>query len=117
MSFTRLLDDDHKAAKGGARKRLERAIWSGFGADRAVFVMAMSGFSLVTRERGIVHYLSMIRRMQKVCRPIIRRHAGEIVKFEADNCFAVFPTVAQAIDAGIAINRAFEAVNRAEPSS
>ena len=54
--------------------------------------------------------------MQKVCRPIIRRHAGEIVKFEADNCFAVFPAVAQAIDAGIAINRAFEAVNRAEPS-
>ncbi len=54
MSFTRLLDDYHKAAKGTARKRLERAIWSGFGVDRAVFVMDRSGFSLVTRERGIV---------------------------------------------------------------
>jgi class 3 adenylate cyclase len=116
MSFTQRLDDYHKETDRAQRKLIGRAIWKEFGADKAVFVMDMSGFSLVVRERGIVHYLSMIRRMQKVCRPIIRRHEGKVVKFEADNCFAVFPTVVQAIDAGIEINRAFEVVNEAEPS-
>ena len=50
----------------------------------------MSGFSLLTRRYGIVHYLSMVRRMQEVTRPIVHDHSGSVVKFEADNGFAVF---------------------------
>jgi class 3 adenylate cyclase len=73
--------------------------------------MDMSGFSLLTQKFGIVHYLSMVRRMQITTAPIIERHAGVVVKFEADNCFAMFEDVPSAVDAAVALNTAFAAIN------
>lgn len=76
--------------------------------------MDMSRFSLMTQKHGIVHYLSMIGRMRLVTRPVIEHHGGEVVKFEADNCFAAFATVDDAIHAAIAVNSAFEEANKFE---
>ncbi len=73
--------------------------------------MDMTGFSLMTRKRGIVHYLSMIRRMQVTCGPIVRSFEGYMIKFEADNCFAVFPTPLHAVNAAIAVQHAFASGN------
>ena len=73
------------------RKKLEDAIWQKNGTENTVFVLDMFGFSLLTRKYGIVHYLSMIRRMQLTVEPIITGHGGRIIKFEADNCFAILP--------------------------
>ena len=39
------------------RKKLEKKLWSEYGAEHAVFVLDMSGFSRLTRRYGIVHYL------------------------------------------------------------
>ena len=93
------------------RQRIEKFIWSEYGAEYAVFVLDMSGFSLLTRKYGIVHYLSMIRRMQLITEPIIKSYSGSMIKYEADNCFAVFPDPLSAVNAAIAMQQAFPTAN------
>ncbi len=73
------------------RHSIEETLWGNYGAEYAVFVLDMSGFSLLTRKYGIVHYLSMVRRMQLTTEPIVKSYGGFMIKYEADNCFAVFP--------------------------
>jgi len=93
------------------RRRLEDSLWDEFGAEYAVFVLDMSGFSLLTRKYGIVHYLSMVRRMQVTTEPIVKSYGGFMIKYEADNCFAVFPDPLSAVNAAIAMQHAFSAEN------
>jgi class 3 adenylate cyclase len=90
------------------RAALEAEIWERFGVERAVMALDMSHFSLTVRRSGILSYLGLIRRMQVVTKPIVEAHQGALVEFHADNLMAVFPDVPQAVDAGIAMNRAFE---------
>jgi class 3 adenylate cyclase len=94
------------------RKKMEDAIWQRYGSENTALVLDMSGFSLLTRKYGIVHYLSMIRRMQLTVEPIITNHGGRVIKFEADNCFAVFPDPASAARTAITIQHAIAAVNQ-----
>ena len=93
------------------RKTLEQKLWDAYGAEYAVFVLDMSGFSLLTRKYGIVHYLSMVRRMQLTTRPIVESFGGTMIKYEADNCFAVFPDPLAAVSAAVAMQHAFMASN------
>jgi len=93
------------------RKTLEQKLWDNYGAEYAVFVLDMSGFSLLTRKYGIVHYLSMVRRMQLTTRPIVESYGGTMIKYEADNCFAVFPNPLSAVNAAVAMQHAFTASN------
>jgi class 3 adenylate cyclase len=93
------------------RHKIEHMLWEQYGAEYAVFVLDMSGFSLLTRKYGIVHYLSMVRRMQLTTKPIVKSLGGSMIKYEADNCFAVFPDPLSAVNAAIAMQRAFEAAN------
>ena len=79
-----------------------------FGETLAVFVMDMSGFSRQTIRHGIVHFLAQIHRMHSIAAPVVEAHGGEVVKFEADNVFAVFPEVEQAVDAAVELDRALE---------
>lgn len=93
------------------RKILEEDIWQRYGSENTALILDMSGFSLLTRKYGIVHYLSMIRRMQLTVEPIITSHGGRIIKFEADNCFAVFPEPSSAARTAITIQHAMTAAN------
>lgn len=93
------------------RKRIEETLWADYGAEYAVFVLDMSGFSLLTRKYGIVHYLSMVRRMQLTTEPIVKSYGGSMIKYEADNCFAIFPDPLSAVNAAIAMQHAFAAAN------
>ena len=93
------------------RKKIEGVLWDIYGAKFAVFVLDMSGFSMLTRKYGIVHYLSMVRRMQLTTEPIIKCYGGRMLKYEADNCFAVFPDPLAAVNAAIAMQHAFRASN------
>jgi adenylate cyclase len=93
------------------RHRIEESLWEQFGQEYAVFVLDMSGFSLLTRKHGIVHYLSMVRRMQMTTDPIVKSYGGFMIKYEADNCFAVFPEPLSAVNAAIAMQHAFRAEN------
>jgi class 3 adenylate cyclase len=71
----------------------------------------MSGFSMLTRKYGIVHYLSMVRRMQLTTEPIVKTYGGFMIKYEADNCFAVFPDPLSAVSAAIDMQHAFTSAN------
>jgi adenylate cyclase len=93
------------------RQQIEEGIWEEYGAQYAVFVLDMWGFSLLTRKFGIVHYLSMVRRMQLTTEPIVKSYGGTMIKYEADNCFAVFPDPLSAVNAAIAMQHAFTASN------
>ena len=93
------------------RHRIQDSLWEEFGQEYAVFVLDMSGFSLLTRKYGIVHYLSMVRRMQMTTEPIVKSYGGFMIKYEADNCFAVFPDPLSAVHAAIAMQHAFRAEN------
>jgi len=105
-----LLDYSHENDED-ARHRIEDALWKEYGMEYAVFVLDMSGFSLLTRKYGIVHYLSMVRRMQLTSEPIIESFGGSLIKYEADNCFAVFREPLSAIRAAMALQHAFNASN------
>ena len=98
-----------------ARLGIEQQLWREFGAERAVLVMDMSGFSELCERHGIVHYLSMVKRMQVTAEPIIGKYHGALVKFEADNCYATFPDVDGALRAALELNAAFHAANEATP--
>jgi adenylate cyclase len=93
------------------REKIEATLWQEFGKVKAVFVMDMSGFSLLSYRHGIVHYLSIVRRMQLTTKPIVEKYHGQVVKFEADNCFAMFDDPLSAVRAAIALNTAFFAMN------
>lgn len=93
------------------RHQIEVTLWTDYGAEYAVFVLDMSGFSMLTRKYGIVHYLSMVKRMQLITEPIVKSFGGSMIKYEADNCFAVFPDALSAVNAAIAMQHAFTASN------
>ena len=93
------------------RQAIEKEVWDTYGVEQAICIHDMSGFSRLTEKHGIVRYLSMVRHMQIVSKPIIERFGGSVVKFEADNCFARFPDVVSAIRSSVSINIAFDAMN------
>lgn len=94
-----------------SRRQIETILWKDFGRVKTVLVMDLSGFSLLTQKYGVVHYLSMARRMQIISQPIIEANGGEVVKFEADNCFAMFNEPLAAVKAAVSLNRAFDEIN------
>lgn len=106
----KLLQFSKETSEAG-RHAIEDELWNDYGAERVVFVLDMAGFSLLTRKYGIIHYLSMVRRMQLTAEPIVETYGGTLVKFEADNCFATFPDTLSAIHAAIAMQLAFNASN------
>ncbi len=110
-TFEELLTRHEQAADAATRAAVEAELWSSFGVEEAVLVLDMVGFSLLTLRHGVVHYLSMVRRMQRVVEPIVERFRGQVVKFEADNCFARFPGAADAVAAAVEILRGFEHLN------
>jgi adenylate cyclase len=109
--FEDLLLEYARASSDEQHKTIEATLWREFGAEKAILVMDMSGFSLLTQKYGIVHYLSMVKRMQITTQPIVEQYGGSVVKFEADNCFAMFDDVLTAAQAAIALDQAFAAMN------
>jgi class 3 adenylate cyclase len=109
--FQELLIAFSQTQEAEKRRRIESDLWAEFGAEMAVFVLDMSGFSMLTRKYGIVHYLSMVKRMQLTTEPIVKAYDGSMIKYEADNCFAVFPTSLAAVKAALVMQHAFETSN------
>jgi adenylate cyclase len=97
QALARLLDrrNEHPERIQG----IDREICARFQQRHAVFVLDMCGFSRLTVRHGIVHFLAMIRRLHRVVVPIVRAAGGRVVKTDADNVFAVFPDVPQAVTA------------------
>lgn len=86
-----------------------------FGETVAVMVMDMSGFSRQTLRHGIIHFLAQIHRMHSIAAPIVERHGGELIKQEADNVFAIFSSVDEAVAAAIEMDAGLDAANTMLP--
>ena len=61
---------------------------------------------------AVPDFLSLFRKCQKICLPIIEQHNGELVKDEADDLFALFASPKDAIAAGHEMQQAIRAANR-----
>jgi class 3 adenylate cyclase len=105
------LIDQYNSVPATDVKKIEQEIWDNYGVEKTVLCLDMSGFSLLVQRYGIVHYLSMIRRMQQTTAPIVKQFQGQVVKYEADNLFAVFDDAALAVQAATSINIALNAMN------
>ncbi|MDB4808494.1 adenylate/guanylate cyclase domain-containing protein [Verrucomicrobiales bacterium] len=70
---------------------LAKSLWDEFGCERTVLVLDMAGFTRTSREHGIVYYLTLIEKMRRSTAPLVVQAGGRVVKYEADNLFAVFP--------------------------
>ncbi|MBC8008478.1 MAG: adenylate/guanylate cyclase domain-containing protein [Burkholderiales bacterium] len=93
----------------------EAAIWERFGIERTVLVLDMAGFSVKVQKHGLMYFLRKIRYMQSVVAPLLRHHHGELVKFEADNAYAVFPRAADAIACALDTHAAFSSLADGSP--
>lgn len=82
----------------------------------AILALDMVGFSRLTIEYGIIHYLAMIHQMAQGAIPAVKSNGGKIIKLEADNLFAVFDKPSQALEASFDIFRAFNAINSVVPT-
>lgn len=85
-------------------KEMDKKIKKAFEQEKTIFILDMSGFSRAVQRYGIIHYLAMIRRMRRVVGPAVDRNGGIVVKYEADNCFAIFKTPDQAVQAALDIH-------------
>jgi len=83
----------------------------------AIVVLDMSGCSRLTMRHSIIHFLAMVRQLCTIAFPIVEQYQGSVVKQEADNIFAVFPAVEQAIAASIDIINRLAVVNTGLPDS
>ncbi len=95
--------------------KIDAEIHEVFGETRAIAVMDMSGFSRLTVKHGIIHFLAMIHRMNQIAMPTVDEHGGAVIKFEADNAFAIFQDVEQAVEACVNIIKRLEAANTMLP--
>lgn len=96
-------------------EQIDREVVRRFSKNLAVFVLDMSGFSSTTERRGIVHFLARIHQMQEAVGPAVIGNRGQLVRYEADNAFAVFATVADAVNAAQDVDRSLDAMNAVLP--
>lgn len=84
----------------------EADIHSRFGDTVAVLVLDSSGFSRVTESHGIVHFLSRLMLLRNLVTPIFDAHQCKQLNFAADDAFAFFDEVDQAIACAHALHTA-----------
>ena len=107
--LARLLDARNEHPESLAE--IDGEIWQRFGHTCAILVLDMCGFSRLTMRYGITHFLAMIQRLGIIVRPVIAAAGGRVVKAEADNVFATFDDVPQALAAARAIHRNLDTAN------
>jgi class 3 adenylate cyclase len=90
------------------REALEAELWGRFGSEKTVLILDMAGFTTKVQKYGLLFFLRKIRYMQKIVAPLLERHNGQLVKFEADNAYAVFQHSMDAVHCALAIHETFQ---------
>jgi adenylate cyclase len=97
------------------REQVLAEIDLGFRRTVAVLVVDTCGFSRTVQSQGIVHFLALLERMERLIRPCVEEANGRILRREADNLFAVFENADRALHAARDIHRDVRAANEALP--
>lgn len=79
-------------------------IWDRYGTTGATFISDMANFSSTSRVRGICHFLKLIHRARETVAPIVADNGGQLLKVDADNCYALFENTGQALQASLDVN-------------
>lgn len=95
---------------------IDQQIRHSFSARLAPLVLDMCGFSRMTAEHGVIHFLAMVRQMEEAACPAVLGNGGQVVKQEADNLFAAFTDPVAALEAALDILRGAEAMNAVLPA-
>jgi len=91
---------------------IDAQIRARFMETHAILVLDSSGFSRLSQEQGIIAALAEIERMRGVVAPIVEAHQGSPFKLEADNVYAVFPSVERAIAASREMMRQLATIDK-----
>lgn len=91
---------------GADKQEIDQRIWSLFGEEWAIIFTDLSGFSRLSREFGIIHFLQVIHRKKELCLPVIEAHDGLLLKAEADSFLIIHREPQQALRCAIAMQRA-----------
>src|SRR4051812_31781682 len=97
-------------------KALEEELWARCGQTRAVLISDLSGFTRITRSRGILHFLAVFKQAQGIGQTVFTRHGGRFLKTAADNLFALFDTVGAAAACAQAMLHEAQKLNAGVPS-
>ena len=87
---------------------LEADLWARFGTEKTVLILDMAGFTVKVQKHGLLFFLRKIRYMQSVVAPLLTEWRGELVKFEADNAYAVFDQPLDAVHCALRIHHSFQ---------
>ncbi len=81
-------------------------LWRRYGETVAVLVMDTSGFSRTCSSHGVVHFLTRLMQLRRLCQPVFQAQGCRRLHFEADNAYATFASVDEAIQAAFATHAA-----------
>jgi len=102
--FDRLIAAFSACTVAAEQEALRLDIWDRYGTTGAAFISDMSNFSSTSRVRGICHFLKLIHRARETIAPIIADNGGQLLKCDADNCYAYFKGPGPALQASMDIN-------------
>ena len=112
MDFKILIEKYTKETNFDVKKDIEKEIWDRFGEKTVILVIDMSGFTQTVKKYGIVHYLSMIYKMNKIVAKTVKATYGRVIKFEADNAFIVFKVPSNALKCTFKLMKNFKQYNK-----
>jgi class 3 adenylate cyclase len=99
------------------RKAVSAEIEQRFRRPVAILVLDTCGFTRTVQSLGIIHFLALIERLDRLITPIVERTGGRLLKREADNIFAVFKSVESAVECADQILFTVRAANEPLPAA
>jgi len=90
---------------------LEDEVWREFGCQRAVLIMDSTGFTRITKSHGIVHYLGLLAQIRRTLGPLLDAQGSLRTRMEADNIYAEYESVEQALKAALEVNKTLDQVS------
>jgi len=113
--FDRLIAEFSDITDPADQETARAEIWEKFGTEGAVFISDMASFSSTSRKIGVCHFLKLIHRARHTIAPLIAANNGVLLKCDADNTYAFFERVDDAVQASFDINAALFASNEKFP--
>lgn len=97
--LTQILEPYENATDSAERESAEAKIWADHGRNAVAFVLDLAGFTSGVAEIGLIGHLARVNGLLMKTEPIIAARGGTTIKHEADNCFAIFDDVGEAVAA------------------
>jgi adenylate cyclase len=91
---------------GLSEEETERRVWERHGTTCALLALDSSGMTRLSRQHGIVRYLTRYMEMRDLAEQVLQRHGCVAWRCFADNLFSEFRDANAALEAALGIHRA-----------